>query len=456
MNKYRSSLLLAIGAALSLSACKPRLTPDAYSTGGLDFTRYVAVGNSLTAGYSDGSLYRSGQMTSYPAILSYSFSRFGPSDYKAPLLPGESGWPINPAAGYYPKRVLGLSTDCKNVTSLGPVLYSGAIDTAGSSTNKAAEGPFNNLGVPGIRAIDFLNPFYGLPGFGNPYAARFFSQPNPLVELSRMQPTFFTMWLGSNDVLAYATSGGSGKSSGGSPFVATDLRSISSVSMFAVAVDSVLNRLMPKGSTAKGAVLNIPDVTSIPFFTTVPYNGLALTNQADVDALNAAYNGTGISFTLGANPFVIEDKSIPVLQRRKAKPGELILLTVLQDSLKCAGWGSQKPIPAQYVLDQNEINAVQQATSIFNGILRTEAMSRGLAYVDMNAYLKTIAPGIQYNGVTMTTTFVKGGLFSLDGVHLTPRGYALVANEIIRTINYVYGASLQMADINSYNGVLFP
>lgn len=451
MNQYRSSLLLAIGAALSLTACKPRLTPEVYSTGGLDFTRYVAVGNSLTAGFADGTLYRSGQQASYPAILSYSFSRFGPSDYKAPLLPGESGWPINPAAGYYPKFVLGLSTDCKGTTSLGPLVY-GSIDTANSSKNIAAEGPFNNLGVPGIRAIDFLNPLYGAI---NPYAARFFTQPNPLVELSRMQPTFFTMWLGSNDVLAYATSGGAGKSSGGSPFLTTDRYAISSVGTFALAVDSVLNRLMPKGSTAKGAVMNIPDVTSIPFFTTIPYNGLVLTNQSDVDLLNAAYQKAGISFTLGANPFIIQDKSAPA-QLRRAQPGELILLTVPQDSLKCGGWGSQKPIPAQYVLDQNEINAVKQATTIFNGILRTEAENRGLAYVDMNAYLKTIAPGIQYNGVTLTTTFVKGGLFSLDGVHLTPRGYAVVANEIIRTINYVYGASLQAADVNAYNGIMFP
>jgi lysophospholipase L1-like esterase len=442
MNKHRSLLLLA-GAALSLAACKPHLTPDPYSAGGLDFTRYVAVGNSLTSGYADGTLYRSGQQSAYPAILSNTFNRFGPSDYKAPLLPGDYGWPSA-------KRVLGLSADCQGTVSLGPVLYTGVPDTAGSSTNIAAQGPFNNLGVPGIRAIDFLNPFYG---FLNPYSARFFSQANPLVELSRQQPTFFTMWVGNNDVLAYATSGGSGKSSGGGP---ADINAISSTAFFAGGIDSVLNRLMPAGSTAKGAIINIPDVTAIPFFTTVPYNGLVLTRQGQVDSLNAAYQAAGISFTLGANPFIIQDNAVPVIKMRKAQPGELILLTIPQDSLKCAGWGSKKPIPGQYVLDQTEIKAVKDATTTFNTMLQTEAVNRGLAYVDVNTYLKTLSPSILYNGVTFTTEFVKGGIFSLDGVHLTPKGNALVANEILRTINYMYGTSLPMADVNAYNGIMFP
>lgn len=446
MNTLRSAVLIMAGTALGFSACKPTLTPEPTTKGNLDFTSYVAVGNSLTAGYADGTLYRSGQQTSYPALLSSSFSRFGPSGYNAPLLPGESGWPGA-------KRVLGMSTDCQGITSLGPVLYTGPrSDTAGSNTSVAAQGPYNNLGVPGIRAIDFLVPGYPML---NPYARRFFANPmgKPLEELSRIRPTFFTMWIGNNDVLQYATSGGSGKSSGGTPL---DANSISGTAAFAAAVDSVLGRLMPTGSTAKGVVINIPDVTAIPFFTVVPYNGLTLTRQGQVDSLNFAYQAAGISFTLGQNPFLIQDPSVPVIGFRKATASDLILLTVPQDSLKCAGWGSRKPIPGQYVLDRIEVKAVQDATATFNSILRTAAISRGLAYVDMAAYLKTIGSGILYNGVTTSTTFVRGGAFSLDGIHLTPRGNALVANEIIRTINSSYGVSLPMLDINNYSGVLLP
>ena len=407
----------------------------------------MAVGNSLTAGYADGSLYRSGQQAAYPAILASVFTSFGGGAYNAPLLPGESGWPG-------PKRVLGLSTDCSGVTSLGPVLYPGdRSDTAGSSANVAAQGPYNNLGVPGIRAIDFLNPFYGA---FNPYAKRLYASSNPLGELDRIPPTFFTLWIGNNDVLAYATSGGAGKSSGGSPFNPADQNSISDNVLFANAVDSILNRLVPPGSTAKGAIMNIPDVTAIPYFTTVPYNGLALTRQGQVDSLNFAYQAAGVSFTLGANPFIIQDASVPVIGFRKATAADYILLTIPQDSIKCGGWGSKKPIPANYVLDAKEAAAVRAATQQFNDILYLLGSRRGLAYVDMNSYLKSIVSGISFNGTTVNATFVRGGAFSLDGIHLTPRGNALVANEILRRINEVYGASLPMTDPNVYNGVIFP
>jgi hypothetical protein len=281
---------------------------------------------------------------------------------------------------------------------------------------------------------------------GAPYASRFFVNPatdRPLDMVKRSNPTFFTAWIGNNDVLLYALAGGAG-----SPI------KISPTPAFSVAVDSVVNALTAYG--AEGALINIPDVTAIPYFTTVPYNGLVLSRQGQVDSLNFFYAGSGITFKLGQNPFVVQDLSVPLIQKRALKPGEFVTLTVPQDSLKCAGWGSLKPIPASYVLDAGEISAVRNATAAFNGIIQQAAASHGLAYVDMNSYLKTLNAGIVFNGVTMNTVFVRGGAFSLDGVHLTPRGYALAANEIIRSINAHYGASVPMADVNNYNGVLFP
>jgi hypothetical protein len=41
-------------------------------------------------------------------------------------------------------------------------------------------------------------------------------------------------------------------------------------------------------------------------------------------------------------------------------------------------------------------------------------------------------------------------------VHLTPRGYALVANKIIKTINEKYKSTIPAVDVNKYSGVLFP
>ncbi len=440
MNK--KPLFIAAAAALAIAGCKPKMDAPIASAGNLDFSRYVAVGNSLTAGYADGTLYRSGQQASYPAIIAGQFALVGGGEFRQPLLNGESGYPG-------PKRVLGTTTDCLGRTSLGPVLFSGARDTAGDAANISLQGPFNNMGVPGIRAIDYLLP--GYPSL-NPYSRRFFTYltERPLAEFNRIAPTFFTAWIGNNDVLGYATSGGAGRSGGGG-FL--DQNSISSATLFTAAVDSVLARLTISG--AEGAVMNIPDVTTVPFFTTIAWNGLELTRQGQVDSLNAAYRAAGITFTLGMNGWIVQDTSAPA-RLRQLQAGELVLLSTPQDSLRCGGWGSRRPIPAQFILDAREVTAVTSATSTFNGILQAAAARYKLAYVDMNAYLKTFSSGVTFDGVTFNTTFVRGGLFSLDGVHLTPRGYALVANEIIRNINAFYGSSVPGADVNRYPGVAFP
>lgn len=437
----KTFLLIAAGAALLMGSCKSKIEPEKPSAGDADFSNYVAIGNSLTAGYADGTLYRTGQENSYPSMLAAQFKLVGGGDFKQPLLPGEAGWPSV-------KRVLGISIDCLGVQSLGPVLYSGTSDTAGSATNIAVGGPYNNQGVPGIRCIDYTYPNYGLV---NPYSARFYpatANQKPLDVAIAANPTFFSMWLGSNDVLGYATNGGTGVVGG------TTTIDISPTAAFKASYEASVAALVGLG--AKGVLINIPDVTTIPFFTTVPAQGLALTRQGQADSLNAAYQGlNGIHFAVGANYWVIVDSTVPG-NMRQMKAGEYVCLTVPQNSLKCSGWGSVVPLPDAYVLDAGEVANVKSATTAFNLIIEDVATQYGLAYMDANAYLASLKSGITWNGVTYTPTFVTGGVFSLDGVHLTPRGYALVANEILRVVNATYHATIPSVDINSKNGVLFP
>ena len=74
----------------------------------------------------------------------------------------------------------------------------------------------------------------------------------------------------------------------------------------------------------------------------------------------------------------------------------------------------------------------------------------------MNSYLKTLNSGITYNGINFNATFVTGGAFSLDGVHPNARGYALIANHFLRSINTKYASSIPMVDVTKYHGILFP
>lgn len=135
---------------------------------------------------------------------------------------------------------------------------------------------------------------------------------------------------------------------------------------------------------------------------------------------------------------------------------ELVLLSIPQDSIKCAGWGSVTPIPDKYVLTDEELGHITTATTTFNTILRNAAQAHDLAFADMNDYMNRISPAVITYGVANTPTFATGNIFSLDGIHLTPRGNALVANEFIRVINTKYGSSIPEVNPNNYPGVRFP
>lgn len=427
--------------ACGLSACKPNIEPNAPERGDADFSRYMAVGNSLTAGYTNGSLYRDGQMHSYPRMLADQFGTVGGGEFRQPLLPGEHGWP-------WAKKILDYVTGpCDTVATLQPTDFKGALDTFTSSNNIYDIGPFNNMGIPGIRVIDFLVPGYGM---FNPYATRMFKTPatsRPIDELLNVEHTFFTLWLGNNDVLGYAQAGGEEGAT-----VPGGIGKLTQAFEFATAYDSVMDALTRSG--AKGVVLNIPDLLSAPYFTTIPAKGLTL-DKEKANLLNLNYNGTQVHFDVGANYFVIQDNKAPG-GFRQIKDGELIRLELPMDSVKCAGWGTIKPIPGSYVLTMEEVDKANKFIAEYNKIINQMATKYNIPVVDIAAYLRAAQTGVVYNGVGFTTTYVQGGVFSLDGLHMTGRGYALVANHILMKINEHYGSTIPMVDVNAHPGIMFP
>lgn len=454
----KSKLIVTISLLAFFTACKPTFDDPKYDKGTADFTRYVALGNSLTAGYADRSLYVEGQQNSYPVILARQFGYVGNDGvFKLPLMDDLNairGANPNPITGFplntNCKLVLGYAVGCDSVTSLAPVPYAEDVSSNVTFLNSIkSQGPFNNTGVPGIKSYQIDDPEVGhlvLTGFNdrfNPYYYRFASSPGfstILGDALSSNPTFFTLWLGNNDVLGYALAGGA-------------YDAITPSDTFSLYLTNAVLKLTSNG--AKGAIANIPDITDIPFFTTVPYNGLVLTEQTQVDALNAAYAPLQITFTLGANPFIVADAAAPG-GKRKIKNTELVTLAVPQDELKCNGLGSTTAIPNDYWLDNTEISNIKIATSGYNTKLKSLADAHNLAYVDMNSYFKTVASGITFNGVEYSPAFVSGGAFSLDGIHPNPRGYALVANQYIKAINSKYESSIPEVDVNSFRGIIFP
>lgn len=442
---YKTALTIA--ATGVLISCKPKLDEPNPDKGSLDVSKYVAIGNSITAGYADNALYYDGQQVSYANLLAQQLKQIGGGEFVQPLVEMSS---VGVGSAGNSRYTLGYKMDCKGVTSLSPGGTVG--DLAIFASNIYSKGPFNNMGVPGAKAVTVIFPGYGNPanGFGNynPFFTRMASNPaaaSMLSDAAAQKPTFFSLFIGNNDVLGYASSGGASDAitpSAGAPGTGFDS-----------SIDLIISTMTAGG--AKGVVANVPDITNLPYFTTVPYNGLVL-DAASAAALNAAYMQAGITFSVGANPFMIKDPAVPIISVRKMKSNELVLLSTPQDSLKCAGWGSSKPINNQYILTETEINNIQTAIAAYNAKLKSTAEAKGLAYVDVNAFMAEAKAGVVYNGISIGTTFVSGGAFSLDGVHLTPLGNALLANEFIKAINSKYGSTIPEVDASKYRGVVFP
>lgn len=447
--KSIKNILLACAVIILAYGCKPNLEGFVPMAGNADFTSYVAIGNSLTSGYADGALSRSGQMNSFPMMLSNKFEIVGGGDFNVPFLSAGAG---NNGSGAT-QLVLSYLANCAGTIGVTPVRAGG---TAAALTSVAANGPFNLLGVPGARAVDATSTLYSSL---NPFLSRMVQTPSfssMLSEALRAQPTFFTLWLGSNDVLGYATAGGIGSIDPAFPLPGD----ISSAAQVGATLTAVVDSLTSRG--AKGVIANIPEITSIPFFTTIPYNGVDLT-QGAADTLNGLYAQLGITnvtWKAGVNPFVIEDTTVVngQFRIRHAAAGELILLSTPGDSLRCAQWGvdPSKALGDQYVLDAIEVAEINAHIAQYNSAISNIASSYNIGFADMNTYMKTFNSGIIYNGIELDGRFISGGAFSLDGVHPNPRGYALIANEFIKAINSKYESRLSDVDVTSFDGVTFP
>ena len=515
-NKF---IYLSVLVVAGLVSCEPEFENPVsadYSAGDADFSSYVAVGNSLTAGYMDGTVYKSGQANSFPNLLAQQFAQVGGGAFTQPSFDDD----VNNLGGLQGLTATRLVINAA-VGAPQPLAGSSTITLAPQA--KA----YNNMGVPGAKSFHLLVPGYGniagLPsGQANPYFVRHATSPAATVlgDAVSKNPTFFTNWIGANDVLSYATSGGVGVDQTGNMNPTTyGGNDITDPTVFAGVYNLIINGgtspvfgnvtgLAQNG--AKGVVATIPSVTSIPFFTTVPYNPLSsalIGGDANVDALNAQLYGplkqALTAFGAGSrinllsktegNPLLIKDESLPNLsaqltaaftptlgaptaafygsvfgQARHATADDLVLLTT-KGVIGTAPtgvpapldkYGVTYPLQDQHILIPSEQDAIAAAVASYNSSIKTIAAAKGLAVADMNVIMKQLTSGLRAdNGTLYTADYFSGGasefkvLFSLDGVHPNARGYAVIANEIIKVINSHYNAKLPVLNPNNYPGI---
>ncbi len=427
---------------IALTSCKPKLNIPSPNSGSIDASNYVAFGDAITSGYTNGALYYEGQQNSFSNLLAQQLKLVGGGDFKTPNVSQNS---IGIGNLNNAPSVLNYRTDCKGVQSLGPVKTATIGDLAIFADNLyPLQGAFNNYGIFGLKVIDaevngYLNPFYKRMASSNTSSV--------LQDAVAKNPTFFTVMLGLNDVLNYALKGATADN-------ITPLTGSVGVG-FDASINNIITKLTANG--AKGCIANIPSLKTLAYFNTIAYNALTLTDTTTISGLNSYYsNLDGTVFYAGNNGFIIEDSDNQFLGFRQAKQGEMILLNVPLDSVKCYKWGSLIPIPDRYSLTLSEINKIETAINQYNGALQYICLTKGLAYVDVNALFGKVKKGIAYNGVSINASFVSGGAFSLDGLTLTPRGNALLANEFIKSINTTYQSKIPEVNVTNYPGIKFP
>lgn len=281
-NKF---IYLAVLAAFGFASCEPEFENEVnadYTAGEADFTSYVAIGNSLTAGYMDGTVYRSGQQYSFPNLLAQKFALVGGGEFTQPSFADDINNVGGLNLGGFPIASSRLIIDASQGR---PENIAGTIGIEVSALQATA---YNNMGVPGAKSFHLVAPGYGnvagvALGQSNPYFVRHATSPSATVlgDAMTKNPTFFTNWIGANDVLSYATNGGA-LTTGDGNTAAEDHNStgntnpatygsndITNSNVFASVYSTLITTLTSGG--AKGVVATVPSVTSIPYFTTVPY-----------------------------------------------------------------------------------------------------------------------------------------------------------------------------------------
>jgi lysophospholipase L1-like esterase len=324
------------------------------------FKQYVALGDSLTQGVQGTSAEETRQPSAYPALLAKIMS----TNYtQAPLtFPGNSINDEDYIKGnikwwqfYYPIIGGHRKDGYKNQDTLNNFGISGAkIEHIIESKAKFEGMQKLVLGANGESAID---------------------------QAMKQNPTFVSVWIGHNDVLAAVAR--------------TDTTNLTPLADFEKSLVILIKKIKDTPSVQGVVLANLVDITQLPYLETVNLPEYPAGSKRVYYKSDANIKG-----------------------------------------------------PHQ-VLDPSELALIKERLQAINALLKKAAADNGWAFVDFHQfYLNVVKRGHLLRGENgfsnndVITTEYLGGLFSLDGMHISTTGQAVFANEFINAINQHYLTSL--------------
>jgi len=452
-----ATLAVAFVAGCSSGSSLPAINRSA--SGNAVFSHLVGVGDSLTAGVQSGALLGALGVTSpfsgYPGgavppgqesgFWSILYQRGTGTPQAAMFNPAVSPLPLirGPGLG---SQLVPTPTGAIAATQSPCSAFNNAAYAAGTAATTRLSGTqsISDLGVPGMTVHEALymtgpltgpasgpmcsyplnpaDPTSALQAVVSSESGNFlpvlgsFASVTPLTEVNAaasLHPSLSTVWLGGNDLLKFTFSGGKAP--------------VDSPGQMQSDFTQIIRTLQSSGSRV--VVANLPDILFLPQF----FRG-----------------GPTLTATLEAPPFSVP--AIPatavtayIAATYHVGPGGFLTETGFFKTLATLKGGSVTPVlsaPGDYLVDAFAVQ-VQSLNTQYNAAIAAAALSSGAPLVDVHKLFATIheAGGIPVNPPFCCTLGFGGGLLSIDGIHPSNTGYALVANAFIQTIDAAYGAT---------------
>lgn len=439
MKKLLISISLLSFLILSIIGCEDynKLTAPEINLGSADFTRFVSIGNSLTMGEQSSSVFEDGQMYSFGNLIANQVgATYAQATFSEPGTPGRL-----------------------EIASLNPfTLYTNP--GQGSPTNLAYPAPYNNLGIKSAFVYDVMNARSATTCYT---AQPPFNTPNPLfdavlrgsgtqMELALAQePTLVTLWIGNNDILAFATRGGL--------FPPTD------ITIFQNHYAQILAALNSTGAPV--IIGSLPNGLLTPYFNTVgPGVGLAI--QGIPSAQGLVYQTTGSPGIAIATATELINKIVLITlsgssaasligdQTGKYYSDNGIPVPPGVNTSFPFGLTPENPFPNGLVLDPTEMAGYLALRDGYNQVISGLAAAYDYQVINWDDLFNQLASsgGLIVNGITYSATYIQGNFFSLDGIHPTSQGYGIIANEFIKAINEKCNAKIPLVDVSTIPGSL--
>jgi lysophospholipase L1-like esterase len=352
------------------------------------FKSYVALGNSITAGYQSGGITDSTQREGYAAILAaQTGTRYA---YASLNYPG------------CPPPVVNFQTQAR--------LDGGTSTTCALRATASITSVLNNVAVPGAAVID---PISLTTPNSNALTTFILGGETQVERALQANPSFVSIWIGNNDVLPAALSG----------FATGDP---TPVPTFNATYDTMMTELKAGAPSLRGVLIGVVNVTAIPSLFPVQ----SLYNPMYKEEFNAAVSG---------NP--AQDVPVDPGCNNSGALVSLEIIAALQAG-EVAGVSCNTGDP--FTLDVVKQGIITESVTAYNAHIEADAEADGFAFCDPNPVLLALkTSGVVFAQPDFTSaTNPFGPIFSLDGIHPTALGQQIIANTVITAINTKYAVAI--------------